>query len=342
MTKQKILLTGATGFLGQYVAEQLAEKGYKVQALCRTTDSEAARALPRAIKKVRGDMLEPADVAKAARGCHVVLHCAGMVSRDMDDALELQRVNVEGTRVVLDAAREAGIGRAVVASSSGTIAVSESGDDVADETAETPRHLINRWPYYRSKLYAEQEALSRNQAAFEVLTINPSLLLGPGDRNGSSTEDVRNFLNQKIPVSPAGGISFVDARDAAAGMILAMEHGAPGERYLLTAANWELRTFFERLGRVANLPAPLWSVPARGWARQLGVWLAEKGAEFIAELDPVSVDMANHYWYADSTKAEEELGWTYRDPLDTLLDTVNDLRANASQRVRKTISSAHA
>lgn len=342
---KKVLLTGATGFLGQFVATELMDAGHKVVALCRNSQSKAARALPRAVKRARGDVLDAESVKKAARGCHVVLHCAGRVSRDMNDALEMTRLNVEGTTTVLDAAHEAGVGRAVVASTSGTVAVSEDPERTPDENSETPLHLINRWPYYRSKLYAEQEALSRNGASFEVLTINPTLLLGPGDRYGSSTEDVQRFLSRRIPAVPPGGISFVDARDAARGMILAMEKGRPGERYLLTAANWELRSFFDRLSRVSGVEAPLFNMPKAGIARQLGVWLAEKGSELLGPdtvPDAMSVDLGNHYWYADSSKAETELGWTYRDPMDTLLDTVNDLRERKADRARKSILTAHA
>ena len=121
-------------------------------------------------------------------------------------------VRVEGTRVVLDACLAAGLRRVVVASTSGTVAVSEDPDHLATESDAAPLGIIGRWPYYRAKLFAEQAALSRNRAGFEVVSVNPSLLLGPGDMRGSSPEDVRRFLEGELPAVPSEGLSFVDAR----------------------------------------------------------------------------------------------------------------------------------
>lgn len=335
---RKILVTGATGFLGAHVVSQLVEGGDKVVALCRDPDSEAARALPRGVKRVKGDILEDESILRAARGCQYLLHCAGKVSRNTDDALVMHRANVLGLMTTLDAAKEAGVRRAVVASTSGVVAVSDDPDFVATEEDETPLHLINRWPYYRTKLYGEQEALKRNSTGFEVICVNPTLLLGPGDRYESSTGDVKMFLEGKIPAVPHGGISYVDVRDAAAGMILALEKGTPGARYLLTACNQELNNFFGRIGRIANVSPPWLTLPDHPIARALGNWFVEKGADLLgpdALPDPVSFDMSTHYWYADSTRAETELGWTYRDPLDTILDTVDDLRTGGSVSGRR-------
>ena len=178
---KRILLTGATGFLGHHVAQQLAERGDEVVALCRNPDASAGRRLPQAIQRVRGDVLDAESVRRAAEGCEILLHCAGRVSRDRKDAGLLHELNVTGTETALDAAREAGVRRAVVASTSGTVAVSRDPDRIIDEDAETPIELINRWPYYRAKLYAEQAALRRSGDGFEVISVNPTLLLGPGD-----------------------------------------------------------------------------------------------------------------------------------------------------------------
>jgi dihydroflavonol-4-reductase len=320
----RYFVTGATGFLGAHLVRALVEKGHDVVALCR---HEAA--LPAGVTMRRGDVTDRQSVADAAAGCDAAFLCAGLVSREIDDAEAMYRVHVEGTKQTLDALRAAGVPRAVYASTSGTIAVSDDPDAVADEDAPEPTEIVTRWPYYRSKLYAERAALERAGDGLSVVIVNPSLLLGPGDARGSSTEDVRQFLERKLPFVPAGGMAFVDARDAAAGMLLALEHGESGRRYLLNAANMTLASFFGRLERISGVKAPPVRMPrtsptlAGVGADLLG--RAAKALNMKAPVDRVSAEMAQYYWYCDARRAERELGWTCRDPGDTLADTVQDL-----------------
>ncbi len=125
------------------------------------------------------------------------------MSRDRDAGEELHRAHVLGTRSALAGLRGAGVPRVVVASTSGTVAVSADAAQIADESGHVPLELVAMWPYYRSKLYAEREALEANAPEFEVVLVNPSLLLGPGDLRESSTGDVRRFLERAIPAIPA-------------------------------------------------------------------------------------------------------------------------------------------
>jgi dihydroflavonol-4-reductase len=242
----------------------------------------------------------------------------------------MHEVNVTGTDNALAAAKAAGVERFIHASTSGTIGISRDEDHIASETDETPTELINRWPYYRTKLYAEQSVLGAADEGFEVVIVNPSLLLGPGDLHGSSTEDVVRFMEERVPVSPAGGYSFVDARDAAAGMIAAAHKGGNKERYLLTACNCTVRTFFNRVARVAGMDPPIFGLPANVTAKKWTLSLVRAAHKFLGEdesvPDPVSIDMAQHYWYVDASKAERELDWSSRDAMATLADTVADLR----------------
>lgn len=323
----RYLVTGATGFLGSHLVAELRAAGHEVVALCRT---EAPALAERGALVRRGDVLDAKSVRAAAEGCEGLFHCAGRVSRRREDAELLYRTHVEGTKITLDACREAGVKRAVIASTSGVVAVSRDPNDVRDETAEPPIDLIARWPYYRSKLYAERAALDRNGPGFEVLAVNPSILLGPGDIHGSSTGDVVSFLERRLPFVPAGGLSFVDARDAAHGMVLAMEKGRPGERYLLGAANMSLEVFFRRLSRISGVPVPALRLPRSIALAKAGAHLIEQARKRLPidlPVDPVSAEMSQHFWYLDATKARRELEWTPRDPLDTLADTVADLRA---------------
>ena len=323
----KYLVTGATGFLGATLARLLEQGGHEVVAFARATG---------------GDVLVGALVARAAQGCHGAFHCAGRVSRRPQDAEELYRLHVEGTRTTLDACASVGVRRVVIASTSGTVAVSDHAR-VGTEADPTPIGLISRWPYYRSKLFAERTALERNRPGFEVISINPSLLLGPGDLKGSSTEDVRLLLERAVPAVPAGGLSFVDVRDAAQAMLLAMDRGQPGARYLVGACNLSVADFFGRLARISGVPAPWLPLPRSRRIAGLGARLIEGLAARVGvptRVDPVSVEMAQVFWYLDSTRAEQQLGWSARDPGATLHDTVADLRGRGVVWPRSSSSSS--
>ena len=328
---RRVFVTGGTGFLGHHLCNHLALDGHQVVALCRDPESPAARRLHPAVQRVQGDVLDLDSVASAMLGAEIVLHCAGQVSWDPEDAGSMQAINVGGTETVLEAARKAGVKRVVHASTSGTIAVGDDPDKVFTEDDERPVEFLNRWPYYRTKYYAEKLALDANGDDLEVVVVNPSLLLGPGDLNGSSTTDVRRYVEQPMPVAPAGGVSFVDARDAAAAMVMAMDKGEPGRCYLVTACNCTTRTFLSRVARVANVDAPTLSLPKNKAVSRFNLWLVEKASEFLGEDDALpdkhSLDVAQHYWYCDASRAEDELGWRARDPMATLLDTVDDLRS---------------
>jgi dihydroflavonol-4-reductase len=323
----RAFVTGATGFLGRHLVTQLLDGGHDVVALCRRHDDEL-KSLGATVRL--GDVLDGASIRDASAGCEVAFHCAGKVSRDAADSEAMYRLHVDGTKITLEALRAAGVRRVAYASTSGTIAISDDPDQVADESSPEPTDLISRWPYYRTKLYGERVALERNAAGFEIVCVNPSLLLGPDDRHGSSTEDVRKFLERKIPFAPAGGIAFVDARDAAAAMIAALVRGRAGERYLVNAANLTLASFFGRLERISGVKAPPLRLP-RTSATLAGVSadLLSRAAKLVgatSPLDRISAEMAQFFWYCDAGKAASELGWAPRDPNVTLADTVADLR----------------
>ncbi|MFO0615202.1 MAG: NAD-dependent epimerase/dehydratase family protein [Polyangiaceae bacterium] len=336
----RAMITGARGFLGKHLLKQLLERRAAITVLVRRDGAlPEAELAAHGVRVVIGDVLDRGSIEKAAEGCEVVFHCAGKVSRRREDAGLMHRVHVEGTKNVLDAAKVARVRRVVVASTSGTVAVTEDPDDVRSESAPTPTDILARFPYYLSKLYAEQIALERSSADLEVVAVCPTLLLGPGDLLGSSTTDVVDLLEERIPFAPAGGMSFVDARDAATGMILAAEKGRAGERYLLHAQNLTLRAFAEKVARVGEVKAPALRMPRSPLLARLGGRAIEQLRDklpSLAGLDPVTAEMSQFYWYVDSTKARNELGWTSRDPMETLVDTVDDLKKRGVVWPRKT------
>jgi dihydroflavonol-4-reductase len=322
------LVTGGTGFLGAHLVRQLVEEG---TARVRVFSTSAPLWLEElGVETIAGSITSPDDVRQAVEGVAEVYHLAGRVARGAEDAHKMYALHVGGTRLLCEAAREAGVTSIVLASTSGTVAVTKEPEIVPDENWPTPVEIISRWPYYASKVYQERVALEHFAGAGRRLVIvNPSLLLGPGDERLSSTKVILDFLARKIVSTPKGGLSFVDVRDAAAAFRAAMGRGEHGERYLLGAVNWTFEKFFARLERLTKIPAPRFSIPSRlavSGARGLNAlyrhWKLEPPVE------PGEIEMADHFWYLDASKAARELGFTPRDPSETLHDTVNYVREN--------------
>ena len=281
------------------------------------------------VEAAEGSVTNQEDVAKAVKNVSAVYHLAGKVSRDNEDAAAMNRIHVQGTRILCEAAKESGVKTFVLASSSGTIAVSEE-PQILDETYPTPVEIISRWAYYASKYYQEKTALENfDGKGLKLVILNPSLLLGTEDERLSSTKPVLDFLAKKIPYTPSGGLSFVDARDATAAFLNAAENGRHREKYLLGAANMKFSELFGRLERLSGVSAPMLRVPKK---------LAMTGASLIdsvfknwnkpSPIEPKEVEQAEYFWFFDSSKAEEELNFNPRDPQETLQDTISYLRQN--------------
>ena len=319
----KLLVTGATGFLGSALVPLLLEAGHEVRALAR---GSAPHTNGREYEIVRGDVRDADAVRRALAGREALYHLAGLVSRDPRDAHKMYELHVQGTRVLLSEAERAGVDRVVLASSSGTIGVS-AVRRVASEEDDYPIETVGRWPYYLSKIYEERIAIDAARRGLPVVILNPSLLLGPGDSRLSSTQDVYRFLLGRIPVMPRGGISFVDVRDAAQAFVTALHRGNVGERHLLGAVNWEFTEFFGRLSRVARMPAPPLRLPSPvkvAAAHLIEKWARGRGRE--PDLPAADVEMGEHWFFIDSSKAQRLLGFAARDPMETLSQTIAYVR----------------
>src|SRR6266853_249412 len=322
------LITGGTGFLGSHLVRQLVQSGAKDIRVMATSIPEWLAGL--GIDTFEGSVTVADDVARAVDGVTEIYHLAGKVSREKDEAREMYKLHVDGTRLLCDAAKKTGVQTIVLASSSGTIAVSETGDIVSDETCSPPLDIISRWPYYASKAYQEMAALERfSGKGLRLVIMNPSLLLGPGDDRLSSTKVVLDFMARKIGAVPTGGVSFVDARDAAKSFRIAMRKGRHGERYLMGAANWTFTKFFGRLERLTKVSGPRFALPSK--IAVTGAQLIDslfRQWDFTSPVEPGAIEMAQYFWYLNCSKAARELGFKPRDPGETLHDTVVYLREN--------------
>jgi len=326
-TEKKILITGGTGFLGTHLVRQFLDAGAKNLRVMASSVPEWMT--DAGVEPFAGSVTRTEDVANATKDCEAIYHLAGKVSFDYDGAAQMNRLHVEGTRILCEAAKENGVKNFILASSSGTSAITDDGE-ITDETYPQPVEILTKWAYYASKYYQEKTALRVFQDKGERLVIlNPSLLLGSGDERLSSTKVVLDFMAKKLPITPTGGLNFVDARDAATAFLNALDNGRHQERYLLGAVNWTVKDFFSRLERLTGVSAPMFSVPKS---------VAVAGSNFIASLyktfdkpapfEASEVEMGEYFWYFDSSKSEEELNVTTREPMETLQDTIKYLREN--------------
>jgi dihydroflavonol-4-reductase len=325
--EKKILITGGTGFLGKHLVQQFLDAGQKnLRVMASSVPGWMTDA---GVEPFAGSVTNSEHVAPATKNCEAIYHLAGKVSFDYDGARQMNRLHVEGTRLLCEAAKENGVKNFILASSSGTSAITEDGE-IVDETYPQPVEILSKWAYYASKYYQEKTALKAFSDKGERLVIlNPSLLLGSGDDRLSSTKVVLDFMAQKLPITPGGGLNFVDARDAAAAFVQAIDKGRHQERYLLGAVNWTVKEFFARLERLTGVSAPMFSVPKK--VAVIGSNLIDslyKQWNRSAPFEASEVEMGEYFWYFDSYKAETELGFTARDPMETLNDTVKYLKEN--------------
>lgn len=312
------LVTGATGFLGRHLLRTLVQRGDRVRALVRTPPSEV---LPPGVELAYGDVLAPETLGPAMGGIDGVFHLAGRVIRE-GERDQLYALHVDGTANVLRAMAEAKVPRMVLASTSGTVAVSAE-PRVFDDSAPYADEVTADWPYYQSKVHAE--VVAKRMAArlgIEIVILRPSLLLGPEDLGHSSTDDVRRYIQGDYPVVPKGGVSFLDVRDCAATFAKAMDRGRDGESYLLGGANMTMRDFFVLVANVADVEPPVAELSKRYWRVGAQILQAAATIGWIERPERASVEMAAHFWYCDWSRACADLGHSPRNPVETVEDTV--------------------
>ena len=318
----KILVTGATGFIGGNLARELWRRGDDVRALVRPGSSrltiEETGIIP-----VEGDILDRDSVDRAVQGCEAVFHVAAAYIFWSRDPPGVSRTNVEGTLNVLEAARQAGVSHTVYTSTVGTVGLLKEG--LGNETTPLdPKSLHGH--YKRSKFEAEQEALALAAAGMPLVVVNPTAPVGPWDVKPTPTgKMVLDFLRRKIPAYLKTGMNLVDVADVVEGHILALEKGKPGERYILGNRNVSLKEIFDILSCMTGLPAPrirapYWLVVGVGYADRFveGTLLRREPAipveGVLASKTPV---------YVSCEKAVRELGQPQR-PIEGALKQAVD------------------
>jgi len=298
------LVTGASGFLGWHVARLLTERGHRVRALVRA----GSRVDGLDVDVVTGDLREPESLARAVAGCGLVFHVAADYRLWAKDPRELYRSNVDGTRNLLQAAKEAGVERVVYTSTVGCIGVPHGG--IGDERTTVSLEDMTG-DYKRSKFLAEQAALEFARGGLPLVIVNPTAPIGDHDVKPTPTgKIVLDFLNGDMPAFIDTGLNVVDARDTAEGHLLACERGRIGERYILGSENLTLAQILEKLAKITGRKAPSVQIPyavaycagacSTSWARVTG-------KPPRVPLD--AVRMAKKKMWVTHEKAARELGF---------------------------------
>ena len=307
------LVTGASGFLGWHVARVLLERGHSVRALVRA----GSRVDQLDVEPVTGDLRDPASLARAVAGCGLVFHVAADYRLWAKDPAELYRSNVDGTRHLLEAARDAGVERIVYTSTVGCIGFPDSGVG----TEETPVSLHDMaGDYKRSKFLAEQAAVEFARSGLPVVIVNPTAPIGDHDVKPTPTgKIVLDFLNGDMPAFIDTGLNVVDVRDIAEGHLLACERGRAGERYILGSENLTLAQILEKLARITGRKAPAVRLPyavAYIAGAASTAWAGITGRPPRVPLE--GVRMARKKMWVSHEKAARELGF-HPGPADTAL-----------------------
>jgi dihydroflavonol-4-reductase len=311
----KVLVTGATGFLGSHIARALVAAGHSVRVLVRPETSPALlEGLPAEV--ARGDILVPSTLEAAARGVEAVVHSAANM-RGRGGSRERAQSHVLGTRHMLAACRPAGVRRFVYISSVAALGIPDASPAPTD--GDAPRldesHMWNtdpdRWPYGHAKHLAEQEVQSAAAAGMEAVIVNPSAVLGPGDRYRVSNAVIWHMLHGRVPPVIPGGLGVVHVSDVAEGTLAALEHGRSGERYILNGENVQVEQLLSLVAEAVGLPPPrlrLSLSTARALAAALGIL-----ARIVRpQARPVLLALAGLYFYYDNGKARRELGVSFR------------------------------
>jgi dihydroflavonol-4-reductase len=303
----KVLVTGGAGFVGSQIVAALVRRGDAVRVLHRATSNLInLDGLP--VDHIFGDILEPEAVARAVAGCDLVFHVAAVSSYWRAQREQVCRVNVEGTRIVMEACLAAGVPRVVHTSSVAAVGIPRDGRP-ADETALFDA-LSATFVYADSKHRAEAVVLQAVARGLSAVIVNPAAVYGAGDHNLISGSMVLEFARRSVPAVPAGGLCVVDVDAIVQGHLAAAERGRVGERYILGGENLTYLEVAAKICAVVGRRAPRATVPA--WTLPPTA-LAADAVNRLRIGPPVvsgeQIRMAGLRVFYDSAKAVRELGY---------------------------------
>ena len=305
----RVFLTGATGFVGSHVARAYAAEGAQLRLLMRSTSNLASLAGLNA-EMVVGDLRQPEALRTALIDCDALVHVAADYRLWVRDPQEMYKANVDGTRELLQIAREVRIAKVVYTSSVATMGFRRDGTIVDESTPVSIDEMIGH--YKRSKFRAEEEARKAAYGGQQVMILNPTTPIGTNDAKPTPTGRILvDFLNRNFPAYVETGLNLVDVAEVARMHVVALERGTPGERYILGGENLTLKQILDRLSAMTGLPSPNMKVPhavAMAFAFFDENFTGRlRGREPRATVE--AVRMGRKMMFASSAKAERDLGF---------------------------------
>jgi len=337
MSHDPVLVTGATGFVGRHLLQQLSkDDAFRPVALVRDKKTWVDYEWTKSLKKVElieGSVTDPKDWSRksALKGLKGIFHLAAIIRHSRDNPQDMIETNVEGLLAMVRLGAELKC-RVVFVSTSGTVGCFPSEKEWADEESPYAEKVVGSWPYYQSKIQAEKKARAlAKKLGVELVILRPPVLLGPGDHRLRATGHILRLMRGKLPFIVNGGMHFVDIRDASRAMIKAMTVAKPRPIYHLTGTVLGIDEFFKMAAEIAGVPAPKLQLPAylarilAKASHQIESLLPKRSHPLLP--DPVVFEMASKHWNIKSRYAQE-LGYQSRDPEKTLTDTIAWLREN--------------
>ncbi len=317
----RILVTGATGFVGGALARALAARGVAPRLLVRAnSDPTNIAQIPG--ERVVGDLTDPASLARAVAGCRQVFHVAADYRIWVPDPAAMLRANVDGSAALVRAAQAADVERIVYCSSVAALGLTGT-DHPADETTPVDENRIVG-TYKLSKFRAEQAVLALARQGAPVVVVNPSMPIGPGDVKPTPTGRlIRDAARGKIPAFVDTGMNVVHVDDVAEGHLLAMQRGRIGSKYILGGDNLDLRALLALIAEQSGRRPPRIALP-RGPLFPLAA-MAElygriSGHEPLLTLDALRMSRKKMFFSSDLARAE--LGYAPRPVHEAIRDAL--------------------
>jgi dihydroflavonol-4-reductase len=314
------LVTGSTGFVGANLVAALDERGIEVVGLRRTTSPDDAIA-GLEVTPVVGDLLDPESLRAAMDGIDWVFHVAAVadywrVPKDL-----IYRVNVEGTRNVLQAAHEAGVKRFVLTGSTAALGIPASKDALMDERSRFNLRP-DEFPYGHSKHLAEEALAEFVEKGLHGVSVLPSAVMGPRDLKFNAGELIVQALKPTLPVIPVprGGVNYIDVRDCVVGHIAAVEKGRPGDRYVLAGNNLTHRETIEAVNRALGTSLGVIQIPRQTLPLMGALVALVRGLGVQLPVDRGRVMLSGQFMYYDNTRAVRELGLEVRPFVESVRD----------------------
>lgn len=324
---ERIVVTGATGFIGSRLVPALLRRGYAVTCLVRNP-AKATDLARQGAELAPGDVTERSSLVEPLRGAAALFHLAGWYALGNLDKAQMRAINVEGARHALEAAAELGVPKIIHTSTVGVFG--NTHGKIVDEIYQAGKNDMAS-EYERTKWAAHYEvAVPLQQRGAPVIIVQPGGVIGPGDV--SPISDIFRYYLRRMPImfGARSGATFAHVADMAEGHVLALEKGRPGQSYILAGPSMTYRQVFELCQTIAGIPA------TRLWAP---AWMASASARLIGAVELVGLKtpfaaealatLADYTFWASAEKARRELGWAERPVEAAFKEVLDHERAHA-------------